>query len=233
MTAAKIDTSKLKRRIMLVFLESIAMVVLFLFIPVGSLYFWQAWVYSIVLFVSSAAITFYIWKKDPALLLERRLEIGVVEEKEKTQKIIQAFAYIGFPLLLIIPALDHRFGWSHVPFSIVILGDILVVAGLYLYVLVLKENTFASATIEITTDQKVITTGPYSIVRHPMYLGALIMLFGTPLALGSWWGLIVLILYVFGLVTRIRGEEKFLSKNLPGYDEYRQKVRYRLIPLLW
>ena len=116
--------------------------------------------------MSSAAITFYIWKKDPALL-ERRLEIGVVEEKEKTQKIIQGFAYIGFVLILIIPALDHRFGWSNVPFSIVILGDILVVAGLYIYVLVLKENTFASATIEITTDQKVISTGPYSIVTTP------------------------------------------------------------------
>jgi protein-S-isoprenylcysteine O-methyltransferase Ste14 len=232
MTADKINNFKMKRRLLLVFLESIAMVVLFLFLPAGSLYFWQAWVYSIILFVSSAAITLYIWKRDPALL-ERRLEIGVVEEKEKTQKIIQAFAYIGFPLLLIIPALDHRFRWSHVPYSIVILGDILVVAGLYLYVLVLKENTFASATIEITTNQKVISTGPYSLVRHPMYLGALVTLFGTPLALGSWWGLIVLILYLFVLVIRIRGEEKFLSKNLQGYNEYRQKVRYKLIPLLW
>jgi protein-S-isoprenylcysteine O-methyltransferase Ste14 len=108
-----------------------------------------------------------------------------------------------------------------------------VIAGLYLYFLVLKENTFASATIEITTDQKVITTGPYSLVRHPMYLGALIMLFGTPLALGSWWGLIIVVLYVFVLVTRLLDEEKFLSKNLQGYDEYRKKVRYRLIPLLW
>ncbi len=157
----------------------------------------------------------------------------MVEEKEKTQKIIQEFAYIGFALILIIPALDHRFGWSNVPFSIVILGDILVIAGLYLYFLVLKENTFASATIKITKDQKVITTGPYSIVRHPMYLGAFITLFGTPLALGSWWGLIVLILYVFALVTRIRDEERFLSKKLPGYDEYCKKVRYRLIPLIW
>jgi protein-S-isoprenylcysteine O-methyltransferase Ste14 len=232
MTADKINTSKLKRRIMLVFLESIVMVVLFLFIPAGSLYFWQAWVYSIVLFVSSAAITFYIWKRDPALL-ERRLEIGVVEEKEKIQKIIQGFAYIGFVLILIIPALDHRFGWSYVPFAIVILGDILVVAGLYIYVLVLKENTFASATIEITTDQKVVTTGPYSIVRHPMYLGALIMLFGTPLALGSWWGLLLLIPFALVLIIRLFDEEKFLSKNLPGYDEYRKKVRHRLIPLLW
>ncbi|HEY3361784.1 MAG TPA: isoprenylcysteine carboxylmethyltransferase family protein [Methanosarcina sp.] len=155
------------------------------------------------------------------------------DEKEERQKIIQRFAFIGIALTFVIPAFDHRFGWSNVPLSIVILGDILVTVGLYLYFLVLKENTFASATIEITTNQKVITTGPYRVVRHPMYLGALIVLFGTPLALGSWWGLIVLFLYVFAFVTRIRDEEKFLSKNLQGYDEYRQKVRYRLIPLLW
>jgi Putative protein-S-isoprenylcysteine methyltransferase len=167
MTGDKINTSKLKRRIMLVFLVTIVMLGLFLFVPAGTLNFWQAWVYSIVFFVSSTTITFYIWKNDPALL-ERRSKIGLVEEKEKTQKIIQGFAYIGFILILAIPALDHRFGWSHVPFFIVILGDILVIAGLYLYFLVLKENTFASATIEITRDQKVISTGPYSLVRHPM-----------------------------------------------------------------
>jgi protein-S-isoprenylcysteine O-methyltransferase Ste14 len=119
-------------------------------------------------------------EKDPALL-KRRLEIGVVEKKEKTQKIIQGFAFIGFVLFLLIPALDHRFGWSNVPLSIVILDNILVAVGFYLVFLVYKENTFASATIEITTSQKVITTGPYSMVRHPMYLGALIMLFGIPL----------------------------------------------------
>jgi protein-S-isoprenylcysteine O-methyltransferase Ste14 len=157
----------------------------------------------------------------------------MVEEKEKTQKIIQAFAFLGFALILIIPALDHRFGWSNIPLCIVILGDILVAIGFYLVFLVFKENTFASATIEIATDQKVITTGPYSMVRHPMYSGALIMLFGTPLALGSWWGLLVLIPFILIIILRLLDEEKFLSKNLPGYNEYCQKVRYRLIPLLW
>lgn len=232
MTVAKINTSKSIRRTMLMFLESIVMTVLFLFIPAGSFNFWQGWVYSIVVFVSLTAIYFYLWKRDPALL-ERRVEVGVLDEKEKRQKIIQKFAFIVIAIFFLIPALDHRFGWSNVPLSIVILGDILVITGLYLYFLVLKENTFASATIEITKDQKVITTGPYSLIRHPMYLGALIVLFGTPLALGSWWGLIVLILYVFVIVMRIYDEEKFLSKNLPGYDEYCKKVRYRLIPLLW
>jgi protein-S-isoprenylcysteine O-methyltransferase Ste14 len=232
MSVANISTSKLKQRITLGFLELIIMLSLFLFVPAGSLNFWQGWIYSIIIFVSSAASTFYLWKKDPALL-KRRLEIGVVEEKEKTQKIIQGFAFIGFALILFIPALDHRFGWSNVPLSIVILGDILVAVGFYLVFLVYKENTFASATIEITAGQKVITTGPYSMVRHPMYLGALIMLFGTPLALGSWLGLITLIPYVLVIVLRLLDEEKFLSKNLPGYNEYCKKIRYRLIPLLW
>lgn len=157
----------------------------------------------------------------------------MVEEKEKTQKIIQGFAFIGFALILLIPALDHRFGWSNVPLSIVILDNILVAVGFYLVFLVYKENTFASATIEITAGQKVITTVPYSMVRHPMYLGALIMLFGTPLAPGSWLELLILIPFVLVIVLRLLDEEKFLSKNLPGYNEYCKKIRYRLIPLLW
>jgi protein-S-isoprenylcysteine O-methyltransferase Ste14 len=230
MTTAEIDTAKLKRRTIQGFVLSTVIFELLLFGTAGSFNYWQGWLYSIILFLSLSAIYFYLWKRDPALL-ERRVEVGV--EKEKRQQIIQGFAFIGIALIFVIPALDHRFGWSNVPLFIVILGDILVIAGLYLYFLVLKENTFASATIVITKDQKVITTGPYSLIRHPMYLGALIVLFGTPLALGSWWGLIVLVLYVFGFVTRILDEEKFLSKNLQGYDEYRKIVRYRLIPLLW
>jgi protein-S-isoprenylcysteine O-methyltransferase Ste14 len=135
--------------------------------------------------------------------------------------------------ILIIPSLDHRFGWSNVPLSIVIVGDILVALGFYLIFLVFRENTFAAATIEISTDQKVITTGPYSIVRHPMYIGALIMLLGTPPALGSWWGLLTFIPFTMIIVLRLFDEEKFLLKNLPCYKEYCQKIRYRLIPSLW
>jgi len=140
---------------------------------------------------------------------------------------------LGAISIAVILALDKRFGWSHVPLYIVILGAILLIIGYYLVFLVFKVNSFASITVELATDQKVISTGPYGVVRHPMYLGALIALVGTPLSLGSWWGLIILILYVPGIIWRLLGEEKFLSKNLQGYDEYRQKVRYRLIPLLW
>jgi len=173
-----------------------------------------------------------LWEKDPKLL-ERRVEAGPSAEKEKSQKIIQVFASIFFIAVLIIPSFDHRYGWSSIPFFIVIAGDFLVALGFFLIFLVLRENTFAAATIEVSANQKVITTGPYSIVRHPMYSGALIMLLCTPLALGSWWGMLTLIPFTLILIWRLLDEEKFLSKNLPGYNEYRQKVRYRLIPLLW
>jgi protein-S-isoprenylcysteine O-methyltransferase Ste14 len=136
-------------------------------------------------------------------------------------------------LILLIPALDHRFGWSHVPLYIGVLGDILLIIGYYIVFLAFKVNGFASTTIEIATDQKVISTGTYSIIRHPMYLGALIAIFGTPLSLGSWWELLMIIPSVLSIIVRLLDEEKFLSKNLQDYDEYCQKVRYRLIPLLW
>ena len=214
------------------FVQLIIMLMICLFGPAWSFDFWQAWVYSIIFFASAALITIYLWKKDPKLL-ERRVEAGPGAEKETTQKIIQVFASISFPALLIIPSFDHRYGWSNIPLYIVIAGDFLVALGFFLIFLVLRENTFAAATIEVSADQKVITTGPYSIIRHPMYSGALVMLLGTPLALGSWWGLLTLIPFTLILIWRLLDEEKFLSKNLPGYNEYCQKVRYRLIPLLW
>ena len=232
MNTADTNTYSLKIKTLLGFVELIAIIGLFIFAPAGSFNFWQAWVYSIIFFMSSATITAYLWKRDPELLA-RRVEAGPVEEKEKTQKIIQVFASLLFISILIVPSLDHRFGWSNVPLYIIIIGDILVVMGFFLVFLVFKENTFAAATIEIATDQKVITTGPYSMVRHPMYSSALIMLFGTPLALGSWWGLLVFIPFTLIIILRLLDEEKFLSKNLTGYNEYCQKVRYRLIPFLW
>jgi protein-S-isoprenylcysteine O-methyltransferase Ste14 len=130
-------------------------------------------------------------------------------------------------------ALDHRFGWSSVPPYVSVIGDVLVAFALYFVFLVFKENTFASATIEIGDDQKVIMTGPYAIVRHPMYIGALVMLVGVPLALGSWWGLLAIIPMVLVLIARLLDEEKFLAKNLAGYAEYQGKVKRRLIPLIW
>jgi protein-S-isoprenylcysteine O-methyltransferase Ste14 len=156
-----------------------------------------------------------------------------VAEQQKSQKVIQALASLFFILPFITSSLDHRLGWSHVPTFIVLFGDMLVVVGLYVVFLVFRENTFTSATIEVKDEQKVISTGPYAMIRHPMYAGAFIMLLGIPLALGSWWAFIFVFLLFAAIVWRLLEEEKFLSKNLPGYTGYRQKVRYRLIPYIW
>jgi protein-S-isoprenylcysteine O-methyltransferase Ste14 len=171
-------------------------------------------------------------KKDPALL-KRRMRGGPTAEKQTTQKVIMLFASIGFIALLVVPALDHRFGWSAVPVPVEIVGDILVGMGFYFIFLVYKENTFTSATIEVTENQKVISTGPYALVRHPMYASALLYLVGTPLALGSYWGLLALVFMTSFLIWRLVDEEKFLAKNLPGYMAYQKTVHHRLVPFVW
>lgn len=202
---------------------------LLLFLPAGTIYFWQAWIYLFVFTLSVVAITFYLMKKDPALL-ERRINVGTKAEKEKSQKIIQFVAQFAFIAIFLVPAFDHRFVWSRVPSFTTIIGDVLVIWGFYIVFLVFKENTFTSAVIEVDKKQKVITTGPYSFVRHPMYSGALLMLLATPLALGSWWGLLAFIPMTFVIVWRLLDEEKYLSKKLTGYNEYCKKVHWRLVP---
>ncbi len=205
---------------------------LFLFAPAWTFDFWQAWLYLFVFAMSSAFITLYLWKKDPKLL-ERRVKAGPRAEKEKKQKLIQVFASLTFIGLMIVPSLDHRFSWSDVPVFVVIVGNALVALGFFIVFLVFKENTYTAATIEVAPGQRVISTGLYAILRHPMYSGGLIMLFGTPLALGSWWALLLFIPMALIIVMRLLEEEKFLAKNLPDYNEYCQNVRYRLIPSLW
>jgi len=142
-------------------------------------------------------------------------------------------ASIGFIGLIVVPALDHRFAWSHMPPYVALAGDVLVVLGWLAIFLVFKENTFSSATIELAPDHRVISTGPYALVRHPMYAGAIIMLLGLPIALGSWWGLLVFVAMMPALIWRLFDEEAFLARNLQGYVEYQKRVRYRLIPLVW
>jgi protein-S-isoprenylcysteine O-methyltransferase Ste14 len=203
-----------------------------LFIPAGTFNYWQAWSFLTVYFAWSLAITLYLMKKDPDLLA-RRMSGGPQAEKETSQKIIMSFTSLGFIGLLVVPALDHRFGWSHMPAYAALAGDLLVAIGWLAIFFVFKENTFTSATIELAPDQKVISTGPYARVRHPMYAGALVMLFGIPIALGSWWGLLVMPAIILAVIWRLLDEEQFLTRNLPGYREYQHKVRYRLIPDVW
>jgi protein-S-isoprenylcysteine O-methyltransferase Ste14 len=203
-----------------------------LFVPAGTLRYWQGWVYLIVFNTTSVFTTLYLVKKDPALL-ERRMKGGPAAEKRPTQRLIMLGTSTAFIALLVVPALDHRFGWSRVPLSVVITGNLLVLVGFFLIFLVYRENTYSSATIELAPDHKVISTGPYAIVRHPMYASAQLYLVGTPLALGSYWGLLALVVMMPFLIWRLFDEERFLAENLPGYSEYQQRVRHRLVPLVW
>lgn len=192
----------------------------------------QAWLFLVVWLACSATVTLDLMVRDPALL-ERRMGAGPTAETEPRQKLIMALLTPGFAGLLLVPALDHRFGWSAMSPEIVWLGDALVVAGWLGILIVFRANSFTAATIQIASDQRVVSTGPYAIVRHPMYAAALPMLGGIPLALGSWWGLLVFAAMLPGLVWRIVEEEKFLVTHLAGYRGYREKIRYRLVPGLW
>ena len=212
--------------------QLVVLLAIFLFLPGWSFNYWQAWVFLLVFTVSVVLITLYFLKRDPSLI-QSRVKAGPAAEREKSQKIIQAVAGLFFILPFIAASIDHRLGLSRVPTGIVLLGDLLVILGLYIVFLVFRENTFTSATIEVTDKQRVISSGPYAVIRHPMYSGAFIMLLGISLALGSWWAFIFIFLLFAAIVWRLFEEEKFLSKNLPGYASYCQKVRYRLIPFIW
>ena len=203
-----------------------------LFVSAGTLRYWQAWVYLAVYFTASIAITLYLVKQDPALLA-RRMSGGPFAEKEPTQQIIMTLTSIGFIALIIVPALDYRFGWSHVPISGVLLGNLLMLLGWLGIYFVFRENSFAATTIQTSADQRVIATGPYAFVRHPMYAAALVMLLGISPALGSWWGVLIVLAILPALIWRLLDEERFLVRNLPGYSEYQVRVRYRLLPFIW
>lgn len=203
-----------------------------LFIAAGTLRYWQGWTFLVIYFACSLAITLYLMKADPALLA-RRMSGGPLAEKQLRQKIIMSIASLGFIGLLVVPALDHRLSWSAVPPAAVFAGDALMVLGFLGVFLVFRENSFTSATIELADDQKVISTGPYALVRHPMYAAALVMLLGIPLSLGSWWGILVMAAIVPAVIWRLLDEEKFLARSLSGYVAYQDSVRYRLLPLIW
>jgi protein-S-isoprenylcysteine O-methyltransferase Ste14 len=198
----------------------------------GTLRYWEAWVYLVLFFGLSALVTEDLRRRDPALL-ERRLKGGPQAEQRPMQRVIMVAASLAFLSLLVVPPLDHRRGWSSVPVWAVVLGDILFVLGFTFVGRVYRENTYTSATIEIHAGQRVIDSGPYAIVRHPMYLGAMLYVFGTPLALGSYWGFIGVALMLLAIVWRLLDEERMLGRDLSGYEEYKTRVRHRLIPGVW
>jgi protein-S-isoprenylcysteine O-methyltransferase Ste14 len=203
-----------------------------LFLPAWSFDFPAAWGYLAAFFLPVTFITFYFLKKDPALMA-RRLKAGPTGEQRTTQKVIQSLASLFFILMFIIPGFDHRLHWTHVPTLFIIVADMAVVCGLVIVFFVFRENSYTSAVIEVADAQKVIDTGPYAVVRHPMYSGAFLMVLFTPVGLGSWWGLPFAFLLMAVIILRLLDEEDFLRQNLPGYQVYSAQVKFRLVPGVW
>ena len=220
-----------KSRLWVLFVASFILMAFVIFLAAGALDYWQAWAYLAVGSVSSTFLTLYIIS-DPRLL-ENRSRAGFSAEQRPIQKIILCCMIVPLVAVVVVPGLDHRFGWSNIPLWLTAVGDGLVLASMWIVYRVFKENPFGAATIEIQKDQKVISTGPYAIVRNPMYASASIYFVGMSLALGSFWALIPSGLVILGFFVRLLDEERFLSQTLPGYEEYCTKVRWHLIPGLF
>ena len=209
-----------------------AATILILFGPAGTFNYWQAWAFLAVFTAASLGPTIYLAKANPAAL-QRRMHAGPRAEPRAAQKVIITGSFLVLFAMMAFSALDHRMGWSTVPAWVSVLGDALVASGLGLAMLVIIQNSYAAATVTVETGQKVASSGVYKLVRHPMYVGNVIMMVGMPLALGSYWGLLFVVPGIAVLVFRILDEEKLLIQDLPGYREYAQHVRYRLVPNVW
>lgn len=226
------NASRLASKSLLSLAALAVVMALLLFGVAGTVHYWQGWVYFAIFFGASSITTLDLLKRDPALL-ERRLVGGPTAEKRPVQRVIMVAASAVFLAMLVVPALDYRFGWSHVPLGVVILGDVMAAVGFTFIFFVYRANTYTAATIQIAENQTVISTGPYSIVRHPMYASALLYVLGTPLALGSWWGLVPVATMIPLLVWRLFDEERMLATQLSGYTDYQRRVRHRLVPFVW
>ena len=222
----------LSKKVFVEFLQLFIGLAALLFLPAWTLDYWQAWIFLAVYSLSVLAVTLYLMKKDPKLL-ERRINANPGSEKRRSQKILNFLISKALILLVAVPVIDHRCAWSAVPLCGVAAEDVLVALGSLIVFFAFRENTFASAIIEVGTGHKVISSGPYALVRHPMYFGWLVTFAGVPLALGSWWGLFTIIPIMLVIVWRLLDEETFLAGNLPGYSEYQNRVRYRLVPFIW
>lgn len=223
------DKPKLARKLVSLILLIMVLYGIFFFIPAWTFDYWQAWMYLILLILMMTAMSVFLLVTDPELLA-RRMQFS---ERRKQQKRLIAWSYLLFVLIFILPGFDRRFGWSHLPPAVSIIAELLVVLAYGIVALVFCENSYTSRIVEVAQGQKVIDTGPYAIVRHPMYVGVLLMYTVTPLALGSWLAFLVALLMIPVIVIRIKDEEKTLLEELPGYREYTQKVKYRLIPEIW
>ncbi|MEV0674101.1 isoprenylcysteine carboxylmethyltransferase family protein [Mycobacterium sp. NPDC050441] len=209
-----------------------AVFVILVFAPAGTFDYWRGWVFIAVFSAVSLLPSIYLAVHDPAAL-RRRMQAGPRSESRPVQKFASAMAFLLLAVMIVASALDYRFGWSAVPTAVSVLGNALVATGLGIAMLVVIQNSYAAANITVEAGQTVVSTGLYGLVRHPMYAGNVIMMIGVPLALGSYWALLLMIPGLALLGVRIVDEEKMLRTELDGYDPYIQKVRYRLLPYVW
>lgn len=219
-------------RIVISSVAGVAAFAVLLFVPAGTVNYWQGWAFLAVFSTASLIPTLYLARRYPDAL-ERRTHAGVKAETRPIQKVVIAGTFLSFAAMLVVPALDYRFGWSQVPVWVSVLGDVLVATGLGLAMFVVVQNRYASANITIEESQPLVSTGLYGVVRHPMYFGNVILMIGIALALGSYWALLLVVVGVLLMAVRIVDEEKLLTDQLTGYRGYVQKVRYRLVPLVW
>lgn len=229
MSTTRLSPQRLRRIVIGRLLAGVLTIAAMFFLSAGTVHYWEAWVYMAILFIPMSFFAAYLLKYNPALL-ERRMKMREVEPQQRR---IIAASIVVLCAACLLPGLDKRFGWSQVPVWLVIVADVGVLLGYLFYIITLRENEYAARTVEVEQRQQVITTGPYSLVRHPLYLSFILMFGFTPLALGSYWALIPVALLPLILVARILNEEKMLLEELPGYAEYCQKVRYRLVPGIW
>jgi protein-S-isoprenylcysteine O-methyltransferase Ste14 len=211
------------------FIPGIIIISALLFLPAGSIKFWNAWLFMGVLFIPMLLVILYLVIRDPELLYKRMN----TNEKEKTQKKVVLLTSIVFLSAFIIAGMDYRYEWSAIPMLLEILSAVIVLIGYILFYIVMRQNSYASRVVEIQEKQKVIDTGLYGIVRHPMYFAAILIFMFMPLVLGSFFALIPLLIFPFQMATRMKNEEEILEKGLEGYIEYKKKVRYKIIPFLW
>lgn len=211
------------------FVFGLALVAALLFLPAGSVGYFNGWLFIGLLFIPMLILGIFLLIKSPALL-EKRIS---AKEKENTQRVVVAVSGVLFIAGFVVAGLDFRFGWSYVPLWVVYVSSAVLFISYALYAEVMRENAYLSRTIEVQENQKVVDTGLYGIVRHPMYAVTIWLFLSIPLVLGSWWSLVCFVPYIAVIAVRIVNEEKVLEANLEGYNEYKKRVKYRILPFVW
>ena len=228
-TSIKEFRKRILPKVLLRFLFGLVFIGILIFVPAGTTKYFNGWLFIAGLLLPMTFALTYLFYKDPELL-EKRVNL---KEKEEAQKQYVKYSILLFIIAYIIPGLDYRYNWSSVPMWLVFISLIFMIGGYFMFIVVMLQNRYASRVIEIQNEQRLIDTGLYSVVRHPMYLAATILYLASSLVLGSYYALIPMSVLPFLLAFRIINEEKVLLTGLPGYEEYTRKVKYRMIPYIW